>query len=245
MNLAAATQMLATKLEASASPAVREHWEGHMKGAAAFRGVPMADVRRAMKAVWREHALADESTVDLLILCHHWFRQPATEDKLAAVLMIAEQYSPRLIWEDADALALPFIEGSIADWNVCDWYRVKALHTYLVGAPDLPERAVAIAGWSRAPSLWQRRAAVVAFVKLAPRADKHFDGFIDLVFGACAANLVSPERFAHTGPGWVLRELSKAAPAEVAQFVTEHPELSNEGRRMATAHIRPAPYRRR
>lgn len=93
--------------------------------------------------------------------------------------------------------------------------------------------------------LWQRRAGLVAFVKLAPVADTQFDGLIPLILDACAANLVSHDRFAHTGPGWVLRELSIAAPDAVAGFVESHPELSNEARRMATARLRPGPYRRR
>jgi 3-methyladenine DNA glycosylase AlkD len=83
----------------------------------------------------------------------------------------------------------------------------------------------------------------VSFVKLA--AAPPFEGFVPLVLGACAANLVSDDRFAHTGPGWVLRELSAAAPDAVRAFVAAHPELSTEGRRMATATLRPGAYRRR
>jgi 3-methyladenine DNA glycosylase AlkD len=113
-----------------------------------------------------------------------------------------------------------------------------------VAGDDLPSRAGAVAKWSRAPSLWQRRASIVAFVKLAPKAQVLFDGFVPLVLDACAANLVSEDRFAHTGPAWVLRELC-AASEEVATFVEQHPELSPEGRRMATARLRPGPCRRR
>ena len=95
------------------------------------------------------------------------------------------------------------------------------------------------------PRLWQRRAGLVSFVRLAPVADRQFAGFVPLVLEACAANLVSDDRFAHTGPGWVLRELSVAAPDAVAGFVDDHPELSAEARRMATARLRKGPYRRR
>ncbi len=66
-----------------------------------------------------------------------------------------------------------------------------------------------------------------------------------LILEACADNLVIDERFAHTGPGWVLRELSTAVPDKVASFVEQHPELSTEARRMATAHLRAGRYRRR
>lgn len=38
------------------------------------------------------------------------------------------------------------------------------------GGGELEARARALAGWATAPTLWQRRAGLVAFVKLAPRA---------------------------------------------------------------------------
>jgi hypothetical protein len=43
----------------------------------------------------------------------------------------------------------------------------------------------------------------------------------------------------------LLRELSRSHPDQVAQFVDAHPELSAEAARMATARLRPGPYRRR
>ena len=99
--------------------------------------------------------------------------------------------------------------------------------------------------WTGASGLWQRRAGLVAFARTAGRPDRHFPGYTDLVLTACAANLVDTDRFAHTGPGWVLRELSRARPELVAGFVDAHPELSAEGRRVATALLRAGPYRRR
>ncbi len=41
------------------------------------------------------------------------------------------------------------------------------------------------------------------------------------------------------------RELSRSHPDQVARFVEAHPELSAEAARMATAGLRPGPYRRR
>lgn len=134
----------------------------------------------------------------------------------------------------------------MADWNVCDWYATKALHTYLAPSGKAErERAAQLLTWVDAPNLWQRRAALVAFVTTAADADRQFPGYAQLVLQAAAANLVSEDRFAHTGPGWVLRELSRSHPELVAAFVAEHPHLSPEARRMATAHLRKGSYRRR
>lgn len=241
-----ATADLIAQLDGAADPATRAHWTRYLKGDAAFRGVPMAGVRAAVRYTWRTHALADRPTTDLLGLAQRWFASPWTEDKLAAVLLLAEQLASRLEPDHLDALAQPFTAGHIGDWNVCDWYATKALHAFITAAPtELEQRARALAGWTDAPELWQRRAGLVSLVKWAPRGDEVFPGFTALLLDACTANLVSDNRFAHTGPGWVLRELSRAAPNDVARYVDHHPQLSREARRMATARLHNGPYRRR
>jgi DNA alkylation repair enzyme len=93
-----------------------------------------------------------------------------------------------------------------------------------------------VAAPRRRGRLRQARTLVAAAV---PRA------FVELLLAACANNLVGPDRVAHTGPGWLLRELSHSHPDQVARFVEAHPELSVEAARMATARLRPEPYRRR
>jgi 3-methyladenine DNA glycosylase AlkD len=234
---------LAALLAEGATAATREHWTAYLKGAARFRGTPMAGVRRSVRTLVAQHDLGDEPVEDVLACAGRWFAADYTEEKLAAVLLVAEHLAPRLRDSDAAALAEPFQRGHIADWNVCDWYATKALHAYLAHG-DLATRAPVLAAWTTSELLWQRRGGLVAFVPLARTATDQYEGFIDLVLQACQNNLVSEDRFAHTGPGWVLRELSVCAPERVAQFVEEQP-LSGEARRMATARLRPGPYRRR
>ena len=72
--------------------------------------------------------------------------------------------------------------------------------------------AEAIAGWSEATPLWQRRAGAVALAPLAPKGDGNFPNFTRLALGVCAANVRDSERFLQTSVGWLLRELSKAEP---------------------------------
>jgi 3-methyladenine DNA glycosylase AlkD len=240
------TERLQHLLDAAADDRTRKWWERYLKGAARFRGVPMGGIRAAVRTLWRTEQLSGWPTPHLLDLARHWFAQPFSEDKLAATLLIAEHLAGRLTLEDGDALGWPLADGQLADWSSCDWYATKALHAYLTADPkQLQARAELVAGWSAAANLWQRRAAVVAFVKLAPQTPPPFPDFVDLLLAACANNLVSADRFAHTGPGWLLRELSRSHPDQVARFVEEHPELSAEAARMATARLRPGPYRRR
>jgi hypothetical protein len=63
---------------------------------------------------------------------------------------------------------------------VCDWYATKALHAYLTPAgPVEQDRAERLLRWTGAPGLWQRRAALVAFVPTARLADRQFPGYTD------------------------------------------------------------------
>jgi 3-methyladenine DNA glycosylase AlkD len=241
----APTSQLVAELDAAATPATRDHWTRYLKGAASFRGVPMAETRAAVRRVWREHDLADRPVEQLLGLAHRWFAAPDSEDKLAGVLLVAEHLVPRLELAHVDALAHPLAVGDIADWNVCDWYATKALAGFVTAGPDIEARARALARFTDSAVLWQRRAGLVAFVRSAAAPQEPFEGFVPLVLDACAANLVSDDRFAHTGPGWVLRELSRHHPEAVVAFVDAHPELSSEAKRMATARVRDGPYRRR
>ena len=245
-QVAQLTERLQHRLEAAADDRTRQYWERYLKGTARFRGVPMAAIRTAVRTLWRTEQLSGWPTPLLLALAQHWIGQPFSEDKLAGTLLLAEQLAGRLTLDDGDALVRPLAEGKLADWSSCDWYATKALHACLTISPQqLPARAELVADWSAAANLWQRRAAVVAFVKLAPQSPPPFPGFVELLLAACANNLVSTDRFAHTGPGWLLRELSRSHPDQVAQFVDAHPELSAEAARMATARLRPGPYRRR
>ena len=258
--LEAPTATLGSELGVRLDRKAHAYWTNLMKGEAVFLGVPMAGVRASVRRVWAAHDLDSWPIDDLLALAQRWFAGDASEEQLAAVLLLAEHVHDRLRVDHADALAAPLAAGHVRDWNVTDWYATKALHAFLTAAgdtardtaghdeaarDDLEARARALAAWTTAPALWQRRAGLVAFVKLAPRAAEAFDGFVALVLEACANNLAHEGRFAHTGPGWVLRELSRAVPDAVATFVDAHPEMSAEARRMATARLRPGPYRRR
>lgn len=135
----AASTRLSELLDAAADDRTRAHWERYLKGAASFRGVPMAGVRTAMRTVWREERLADRDTDALLGLTDRWFHGAYSEDKLAAVLLLAEQASERLDTSHLPALAAPLEAGAIGDWNVCDWYATKTVHTFV--AADVAGRA--------------------------------------------------------------------------------------------------------
>ena len=208
-----------------------------MKGEARFRGVKMADTRRVVRHLVDDLRLGDAPADVYLELALACMDQLNTEDKLAGVLLLAEHGLNTLTLEHVDQLGLPLADGSIADWNVCDWYCVKVLGPFVASGNDVEQRARAIADWTESETLWQRRSAAVAFVSLAPDEPELFGGFTDLLLDVCHANAADPTRWSQTSVGWLLRELSARSPDRVRTFVDTHPEVSSEARRAATAKM--------
>lgn len=233
------------RLEARSDPKTRDWWDRYLKGAIPFRGVPMGGIRESVHVLWRERGLAARPRSERLAVVEALFAQRHSEDKIAAILILAELVMDDLRPSDVPFLARPFRRGHIEEWSTCDWYCVKVLGPFIERSPDPLAVGTRIAAWRRSSHLWTRRAAAVAFVTLAPRGDAAFPGMTKLVLEACAANVQHPARFSQTAAGWVLRELSKAAPEPVALFVREHGDrMSTEAKRMATAKLRGAKGRR-
>ena len=229
------------RLAARGDAEKRAWWERYLKGEAAFHGVPVATVREVVHSWYVDHELAQLDDGQFVAHLTAAVALPATENALAVSVLLQDHTLDRLLPErDLPTLAGWFDDGHVADWNSCDWLCVRVLGPLVErhGA----ETGAAIAGWRDAPGLWRRRAAVVAFVNLVGREPEVFPGCRRLVLETCASNVADPRRFAQTGVGWVLRELSTAAPEAVTAFVAEHAsELSSEARRTATVRLGDGP----
>jgi 3-methyladenine DNA glycosylase AlkD len=231
-------EALATRLDALATEKSRAFWERYLKGVVPFRGVPMAAIRNAVHAWWQADGPSALSVPAQKELALQLFDGRFCEDKLAGTLALQELLLGELTLRDVDALGALFERERIADWNTCDWFCVKVLGNLV--ARELPSRtfADAIASWRTARTLWQRRAANVAFVNLAKRGEATFDGFTTLMLDTCAVTVRSPERFAQTGVGWLLRELAAADRVRVLAFTDAHlAEMSREAVRYVVEHM--------
>jgi 3-methyladenine DNA glycosylase AlkD len=229
------------QLQAESNPETRDWWERYLKGAIGFRGTKMAGIRRVVHT-WRADEGSTWTPKQLRDLAIELIRQDLTEDKLAGILLIQEVLIPAglIPWRtDLKRWARLFDDGFIYDWNTCDWFCVRVLGPLATAQGE--ECARAIADWSRARNLWRRRAAGVAFVNLAPRGDANFRGFTTMLLDVCERTVRHPERFAQTGTGWVLRELSHAEPRRVAKFVEGNlTGMSREAVRMSVAAMEDA-----
>jgi 3-methyladenine DNA glycosylase AlkD len=231
-----------SRLNARATAATREWWTKYLRGAASFRGAKMGDVRTAVHAWFEEERLGERLSVgqqkDVALML---LEEDYTEDKLAGVLFLQEIFlsAGALDWRsDLPRFARLFDRGCIRDWNVCDWFCVKVLGPLVEQQGEACARAIST--WLEANSVWQRRASVVAFVNLARKGDRNFAGFTEMVLDNCSRLLGSQERFAQTGVGWVLRELSRSDEDRVVVFVEANlNRFSREGLKNATKYLPP------
>jgi 3-methyladenine DNA glycosylase AlkD len=235
-------ERLQLRLNAHATAARREWWTKYLKGTASFRGVKMADVRKAVHTWFREERLGDHLSIeqqkDLAIML---LEENYSEDKLAGVLFLQEILLPAgaLDWRsDLARFARLFDEEYIHDWSTCDWFCVKVLGPLVEQQAEGCARA--ISEWREANSVWQRRASVVAFANLASQGNQNFVGFVELVLDICSHLLGSQERFVQTGVGWVLRELSRSDENRVIGFVEANLDrFSREALKNAIKYLPP------
>ncbi len=235
-------ERLQLRLDARATAATREWWTKYLRGAASFRGVKMADIRKAVHAWFREERLGDHLSVeqqkDLALML---LEEDYSEDKLAGVLFLQEilLQAGALDWHsDLPRFARLFDGGYIRDWSICDWFCVKVLGPLAEQQGEACVRA--ISEWREAESVWQRRASVVAFANLAREGDRNFPGFTEMVLDNCTHLLGSQERFAQTGVGWILRELSRSDQGRVVGFIEANVDrFSREALKNATKYLPP------
>lgn len=203
-------------LDGAASKSTKMWWEGYLKGAIRFRGVGIPQIRSVL-AVWRaDNGVDGWPVADQFALALRLFEERMAEDKLAGILFLQEHLYDRVPWRAAlTQYGLLYERQLISDWNTCDWFCVKVLGPTIAARGSLCAKAVA--KWSRATDVWQARSSVVAFVKVVAVSEYH-----PLLFRSCAVLIRRDERFAKTGVGWILRDLSKREAAKVTAFVEEH-----------------------
>ncbi len=230
------TSGIQAALQQCAEPARRDWWERYLKHEIEFRGVSMPDNRATLRELFGGPPYSDLSPAKRKQLARRLVSCDLGDDKLAGVLLYAEWLLNDLDDRDLENIGRLLDSGSVADWNTCDWLCVKVLGPWIEQEGE--DRGRSIAVWRETESLWQRRAAVVAFVNLVGINDGEQAWRTPLVVKGCEALVRDPQRFAQTGVGWVMRELSDLDPGAVEWFVRDHADdLSTEATRMSIARL--------
>jgi 3-methyladenine DNA glycosylase AlkD len=221
-------------LHENADPKTRDWWEGYVKGGVPFIGVKMAVIRSLLHQ-WHKEFVAEGLDADgQLELALALFHERYTEEKLAGTLFLQEILLPTGAIQcqgDVDRFADLFATGAIYDWNVCDWFCVKVLGPLIQkeGEPC----AKRISAWRSAENLWQARASLVAFVKVAEDS-----AYYTMARESCQVLIRREERFAKTAVGWILRDISKHDESFVRGVIEENIEyFSVESLRNATKYF--------
>lgn len=224
----ALVRRLQDALDGSSSGKTKRWWERYLKGAIAFRGVGIPQIRQVLD-YWRsDSGVGSWPLGDQFALALRLFEEPMAEDKLAGVLFLQEYLSEGVPWrESVRQYGSLFERGLIADWNTCDWFCVRVLGPTI--AAHGSRCASAVATWSRSQELWKARASIVGFVPVLAVSDHY-----PLVLRSSTVLIRREERFAKSAVGWILRVISKYDSGTVAAFVDENlPYFSTESIRNA------------
>lgn len=179
-------------------------------------------LRTCVRNWWSEQRLADDPAVVGKRIALALLEQPRADTKLAGVIVLHEHLADHLHASDLPAFEALFATGALSDDNVVDWFAVKVLGTMLRAVRGRGDIARELASWRNAETMWQRRAACVAFTALAPQGDAALPELARLIFTVCSTVVWSLERVDQTAVGWLLRELSRAEPTRVEAFVRRH-----------------------
>ena len=225
---------LQSLLHEHADPKTKDWWEGYVKQSAPFIGVKMPVIRSVLHD-WHEEYVADHLDAEgQLELALALFQEAYTEEKLAGTLFLQEILLPAgaiMCERDVPRFAELFAAGNIYDWNVCDWFCVKVLGPLI--EKEGQGCAERIAEWRGSENLWQARASLVAFVKVADNPV-----YYPLVEASCQTLIQREERFAKTAVGWILRDISKYDRDFVRRVVEENiRHFSSESLKNATKYF--------
>jgi 3-methyladenine DNA glycosylase AlkD len=226
---AAAALAVTGALRLLGAPERAEQEKKYLKSDLEFFGVPVPDLRRAVKAA--VHGYPGLDARGMMAWAVALWREPVHERRAAAVELLT-MAAPRLAASDLAVLELLLRES-------CTWAYVDGLAGNVAGEIALRDPAGAwpvIDGWAADDDFWVRRSALLALLR-GIRA-----GTPDLARFTRYAEpmLAEKEFFIRKAAGWVLREISRRDPDWVAAWTEDHiAEMSGVTFREAVRRLPP------
>jgi 3-methyladenine DNA glycosylase AlkD len=195
-----------------------------------FYNVGSAAVRALARSIQQDHR-GDWTIDDAMALADRLIVDRYLETKGVAIELVARyrrDFTPALLpkWKR-------WLAKSSGNWATTD-----AICGSLIG-PTLvsyPEAARDLARWSRHPSMWVRRASVVALIPLARKGR-----LLDLLYGNVQRLQGDPHDLLHKAVGWALREAGKADAARLERYLRANgPRIPRTTLRYAIERFPPA-----
>jgi 3-methyladenine DNA glycosylase AlkD len=200
-------ELITDELRAVARPERAAGEKAYLKSELEFLGASVWEIRRVSKAFTTGAAALDHYRLTALV--EALWAQPVFERRMAAVVLL--EAHPRLLGPGD----LPLIERLLREsltWALVDGLAADVVGGILAGARA--EVTPVLDRWATDPDFWMRRSSLLA--ELRPlRAGAEMAPFLR----RADAMLDEKEFFIRKAIGWVLREVGKRRPDEVAAWL--------------------------
>ena len=147
-----------------------------------------------------------------IALCDRLLSEPEMEMRGVGFLVLSafqQELTPDLL-DQAEG----WLKRRLDNWALVDGFCSAVLSPLLERFPPAEKRLEA---WSRAESLWLRRAALVTLVPFARRGR-----LLDTEYRLARAHFGDPEDLMHKATGWLLREAGKTDMPRLRRYLLEH-----------------------
>lgn len=213
-------QALQLAFASHANSAAALPMQAYMKSAMPFLGIAAPLRRRVSAEVAQARPCAD---VHSLVQTAQRLWDGASHRELRYAALALPREKPHRRWQ-GDIACLPLYEHMIVSgawWDFCDDISGAGLGALLKARPEVMKPV--LRRWAKGPTMWLRRAAMLAQRQLKAGFDAvlFYDCILPSLQGAAPAS-ISRDFFIRKGMGWALRERSYAAPDEVLAFVAAH-----------------------
>jgi 3-methyladenine DNA glycosylase AlkD len=186
----------------------------YLKSDLDFLGATVWQIRRAVKATPAMGALEHD---ELIALVEALWSGPIFERRMAATVVL------ELRRDTLDVADLPLIERMLRD--SLTWALVDGLAADVVGAilaSDEERTSAVLDRWATDPDFWIRRSALLAWLR-----PLRAGASLDRCLSYADAMLDEKEFFIRKAIGWVLREVGKRRPQEVAAWLAPRTHRSS------------------
>lgn len=187
----------------------------YLKSDLDFLGATIWQVRREVKAAIPVMGALDHD--ELIALVEALWSGPIFERRMAAAMLL------QVRGDVLDVTDLPFLERLLRD--SLTWALVDGLAADVVGAilaADEERTSAVLDRWATDPDFWIRRSALLAWLRPL-RAGAPLDRFLSYA----EMMLDEKEFFIRKAIGWVLREVGKRRPGEVAEWLAPRTHRSS------------------
>jgi 3-methyladenine DNA glycosylase AlkD len=147
-----------------------------------------------------------------IALCDRLLQEPEFEVRGTGILILSA--FQRELRPGLTRVARRWLDTRLDNWALVDTFCGSVLSPLLGRHPGV-ERTLRT--WSRARSLWVRRAAIVTLVPFARRGRR-----LDTAYDLAAAHFADAEDLMHKAVGWLLREAGKTDSPRLRGFLLRH-----------------------